>query len=236
MHKREDDRYAPPLSVAEEADVVANVEAGRLPAWRAFVWFGTAWALFWQRAGWWFGLVLAWTILSSVLAALAELITPTLISFFPAVHDFAVVFATAGAAYAAERVGRKVRVDWRAGLVVLVRCAGALALLGLLNVVFDQLLLRVEGLLGIYVVNMRGKPSSLLSGAADWIMYWNWLFFILAYLLPNGVAPVLVVCRRAGWRGLGRRVGAEWDVMRAGWHWLWCWLPCWVWRCGWCWA
>ena len=63
MREQQDNRYAPPLSMAEEA---AHLVGGQylavgnsLPSMRAFAWFGAAWALFRQRAGWWFGLVLA---------------------------------------------------------------------------------------------------------------------------------------------------------------------------------
>lgn len=220
MHERQDNRYAPPLSMAEEA---ANPVGGQylavansLPSIRAFAWFGAAWALFWQRAGWWFGLVLAWTILSYILAAAMQAFMPSVIPFFPAVRDFAAVFATAGVAYAAERVEQQARIDWRASLVVLVRCAGALVLLGLLSVVFEQLLLRVGARLEDYAMQMEFQsPQSPLLRLVSLINSWKWLFFMLACLLPNGVAPMLVVCRRmgvvrawaAGWRGMGRNAG-----------------------------
>ena len=220
MHERQDNRYAPPLSMAEEAAHPVGGQylavANSLPSMRACAWFGTAWALFRQRAGWWFGLVLAWTILSYILAAAMQAFMPSVIPFFPAVRDFAAVFATAGVAYAAERVEQQARIDWRASLVVLVRCAGALVLLGLLNVVFEQLLLRAGARLEDYAMQMAFQsPSSMLLGLVSLINSWKWLFFMLAYLLPNGVAPMLVVCRRmgvvrawaAGWRGMGRNAG-----------------------------
>ena len=220
MHERQDNRYAPPLSMAEEAAHPVGGQylavANSLPSRRAFAWFGAAWALFRQRAGWWFGLVLVWTILSYILAAAMQAFMPSVIPFFPAVRDFAAVFAMAGVAYAAERVEQQARIDWRASLVVLVRCAGALVLLGLLNVVFEQLLLRVGARLEDYAMQMAFQsPSSMLLGLVSLINSWKWLFFMLAYLLPNGVAPMLVVCRRmgavrawaAGWRGMGRNVG-----------------------------
>ena len=220
MHERQDNRYAPPLSMAEEAAHPVGGQylaaANSLPSMRAFAWFGAAWALFRQRAGWWFGLVLAWTILSYILAAAMQAFMPSVIPFFPAVRDFAAVFAMAGVAYAAERVEQQARIDWRASLVVLVRCAGALVLLGLLNVVFEQLLLRVGARLEDYAMQMAFQsPSSMLLGLVSLINSWKWLFFMLAYLLPNGVAPMLVVCRRmgvvrawaAGWRGMGRNAG-----------------------------
>ena len=75
--------------------------------------------------------MLAWTILSYILAAAMQAFIPSVIPFFPAVRDFAAVFAMAGVAYAAERVEQQARIDWRASLVVLVRGAGALVLLGL---------------------------------------------------------------------------------------------------------
>lgn len=220
MHERQDNRYAPPLSMAEEA---ANPVGGQylavgnsLPSMQAFAWFGAAWALFRQRAGWWFGLVLAWTILSYILAAAMQAFMPSVIPFFPAVRDFAAVFATAGVAYAAERVEQQARIDWRASLVVLVRCAGALVLLGLSNVVFEQLLLRVGARLEDYAMQMAFQsPQSPLLRLVSLINSWKWLFFMLACLLPNDVAPMLVVCRRmgvvrawaAGWRGMGRNAG-----------------------------
>ena len=132
MHERKDKRYAPPLSIAEETVHTVGGQylavASSLSPRQAFAWFGAAWALFRQRAGWWFGLVLVWTILSYILAAAMQAFIPSVIPFFPAVRDFAAVFATAGAAYAAERVEQQARIDWRASLVVLVRCAGALVL------------------------------------------------------------------------------------------------------------
>ena len=135
MHERKDKRYAPPLSIAEETVYTVGGQylavANSLPSMRAFAWFGAAWALFRQRAGWWFGLVLAWTILSYILAAAMQAFIPSVIPFFPAVRDFAAVFAMAGVAYAAERVEQQARINWRASLVVLVRGAGALVLLGL---------------------------------------------------------------------------------------------------------
>ena len=135
MHERKDKRYAPPLSIAEETVYTVGGQylavASSLSPRRAFVWFGAAWALFRQRAGWWFGLVLAWTILSYILAAAMQAFIPSVIPFFPAVRDFAAVFAMAGVAYAAERVEQQARIDWSASLVVLVRGAGALVLLGL---------------------------------------------------------------------------------------------------------
>ncbi len=234
MHEREDKRYAPPLNMAEEAGHAADggypVAANSLPARRALAWFGLAWGLFWRWAGWWFALVLAWTILSYILSAVMQVWRPSFVSFsfavrdyafvfaaIAAVRDFALVFATAGVAYAAERMERQARIDWRAGLVVLVRCAGALALLGLLSVVFEQLAIRAEAMLESYAANMQfqSAPSPLL-GLVVWINAWKWLFFVLAYLLPNGVAPMLVVCRgmsagrawAAGWRGVGRNAGA----------------------------
>ena len=160
--------------------------------------------------------MLAWTILSYILAAAMQAFMPSVIPFFPAVRDFAAVFATAGVAYAAERVEQQARIDWRASLVVLVRCAGALVLLGLLNVVFEQLLLRVGARLEDYAMQMAFQsPQSPLLRLVSLINSWKWLFFMLACLLPNGIAPILVVCRRmgvprawaAGWRGMGRNVG-----------------------------
>ena len=220
MCEQQDNRYAPPLSMTEEtvhqADGQYLAVANSLPSGRAFAWFGAAWALFRQRAGWWFGLVLAWTILSYILAAAMQAFMPSVIPFFPAVRDFAAVFATAGVAYAAERVEQQARIDWRASLVVLVRCAGALVLLGLLNVVFEQLLLRVGARLEDYAMQMAFQsPQSPLLRLVSLINSWKWLFFMLACLLPNGVAPMLVVCRRmgvlrawaAGWRGMGRNAG-----------------------------
>ena len=220
MHERQDNRYAPPLSMAEEAAHPVGGQylavANSLSPRRAFAWFGAAWALFRQRAGWWFGLVLAWTILSYILAAAMQAFMPSVIPFFPAVRDFAAVFAMAGVAYAAERVEQQARIDWRASLVVLVRCAGALVLLGLLNVVFEQLLLRAGARLEDYAMQMEFQsPQSPLLRLVSLINSWKWLFFMLAYLLPNGVAAMLVVCRRmgavrawvAGWRGMERNVG-----------------------------
>ena len=220
MHERKDKRYAPPLSIAEETVHTVGGQylavASSLSPRRAFVWFGAAWALFRQRAGWWFGLVLAWTILSYILAAAMQVFMPSVIPFFPAVRDFTAVFATAGVAYAAERVEQQARIDWRANLVVLVRCAGALVLLGLLNVVFEQLLLRAGARLEDYAMQMEFQsPQSPLLMLVSLINSWKWLFFMFACLLPNGVAPMLVVCRRmgvvrawaAGWRGMGRNAG-----------------------------
>lgn len=220
MREQQDNRYAPPLSMTEEtvhqADGQYLAVTNSLPSMRAFAWFGAAWALFRQRAGWWFGLVLAWTILSYILAAVMQAFMPSVIPFFPAVQDFTAVFATAGVAYAAERVEQQARIDWRASLVVLVRCARALVLLGLLNVLFEQLLLRMGARLEDYAMQMAFQsPQSPLLRLVSLINSWKWLFFMLACLLPNGVAPMLVVCRRmgvvrawaAGWRGMGRNAG-----------------------------
>lgn len=96
------------------------------------------------------------------------------------------------------------------------RCAGALALLGLLNAVFGQFLFEAEKALADYAAKMQFKsPQSPLQAVADLMIYWGWLLFILAYLLPNGAAPILAVCRKmgavrawaAGWRGVWRNAG-----------------------------
>lgn len=84
-------------------------------------------------------------------------------SFFPCRARFCRRVCHGGVAYAAERVEQQARIDWRASLVVLVRCAGALVLLGLLNVVFEQLLLRVGARLEDYAMQMAFQsPQSPL--------------------------------------------------------------------------